>query len=302
MKQLLLLMAAAMVCNGTMAQALTDSVPGRKTDTIRIGNIVIVKKRGESDGKKDGWDSDVRMGRKKNKNSNISTNWWIIDFGISSFTDKTNYAALPGGYLANRPGTPPLGANDFKLRQGKSINVNLWFFMQKLNVIKHKLNLKYGIGLELNNYRFKSAISFKEGGPNPYPPFNNNTNAFVMRDSINFSKNKLAADYLTVPFMLNFTSHPGYRKKGISISAGVSVGYLYSQRNKQKSSERGKQKNRGDYDMERFRFSYIGELGIGPARLYASYSPQSMFKKTGTVSNSQPDFRPFNVGVRLSNW
>jgi hypothetical protein len=33
--------------------------------------------------------------------------------------------------------------------------------MQKLNVAKHILNLKYGLGLELNNYRYKQHIRYK---------------------------------------------------------------------------------------------------------------------------------------------
>jgi len=111
----------------------------------------------------------------------------------------------------------------------------------------------------------------------------------------NFSKNKLAADYLTVPMMLNFSSNPGDHNRGISVSVGVSAGYLYSQRNKQESNKRGKQKNKGDYDLEQFKFSYIAEVGLGPVRLYGSYSPNSLFQKG-------LDMRPYTLGVRLSNW
>ena len=76
--------------------------------------------------------------------------------------------------------------------------------MQRLNLIKHYVNLKYGFGLELNNYQFKSALSLNEGGTNPYTCSQNINHPFIFRDSISFSKNKLAADYVTVPFMLNF--------------------------------------------------------------------------------------------------
>ena len=30
------------------------------------------------------------------------------------------------------------------------------------------MNLKYGLGLELNNYRYKSTISYRENGVEPY--------------------------------------------------------------------------------------------------------------------------------------
>ena len=194
----------------------------------------------------------------------------------------------------NRPGFPALDGNDFKLKAGKSVNVNIWFFMQRLALIKRNVNLKYGLGLELNNYRYKSSISYREDGEVPYSSGMQTNAPFIFRDSIGFSKNKLAADYLTVPLMLNFRTTPSGGKKSLSVSFGVSAGYLYSQRNKQKSEERGKLKNKGDYELNRFKFSYIGELGLGPVKLYGSYSPKSMY-------DNNMDFRPYSFGIRLGN-
>lgn len=272
--------------------AQTDSVQiGKKDDTIRIGGMIILKK-GEPENNKH---VTVTVGnRRKNKEtSNISTSSLIFDIGFSNWTDKTNYAqAKADGYLV---GSPNLTANDFKLKTVKSVNVNIWFFMQRMNLIKHYVNLKYGLGLELNNYRFKNNISFNEGGMNPFNPSQNIPHPFVFRDTVNFSKDKLAADYVTIPLMLNFRTNPNYSDKGISISAGVSMGYLYSSRNKQKSDARGKERNRGDYDLQQWKFSYVGELGLGPVHLYGSYSPKSIFK-------NDLNFTPYTIGLRLSNW
>ena len=289
MKQLSLLLAAAFICLTTSAQKDPN-----KVDTVHIGNITIIKKKGS--GENEGWNKSIQLGRHtKNKPANVTTNWFLFDLGFANWDDKTNYNTVPSAYFANKPGQPALGANDFKLRSGKSVDVNVWLFMQRLNLAKHYLNLQYGLGLELNNYRFQSNISFKENGNNPYPPYNVNGGSFILRDSIAFSKNKLAADYVTVPLMLHFTSNPYNSNKAISLGFGVSAGYLYSQRNKQKSSERGKDKNRGDYDMEKFKISYIAELGLGPVKLYGSYSPKSIF-------NNSLDFKPYNIGIRFSNW
>ncbi len=271
--------------------AQKDSVEiQKKNDTVRIGGMIILKKGQPNDEKR----VTVSVGKRRHENhSNISTSSFVFDIGFANLTDKTNYAnAVSNGYLV---GTPELGANDFKLRTGKSVNVNIWVFMQKMNLIKQFVNLKYGLGLELNNYRFKQNISFSEGGINPYNPSQNIPHAFVFRDTIGFSKNKLAADYITVPLMLNFRTNANYNNKGLSISAGISMGYLYSSRNKQKSSERGKEKNRGDYDLQKWKFSYIGELGLGPVHLYGSYSPKSIFK-------NDLNFTPYNIGIRFSNW
>ncbi len=289
MKKTTLLAIAAIATLASHAQ--TDSTK-TNNDTMRIGNILIIKKGKTSSNS----DSTVVLGRSnysRKSNSRFTTNWGVIDLGFSNYSDKTNYANA-GDYLVNRPGSPDLGASNFKLRAGSSINVNLWFFMQTMHLIKKNVNLKYGLGLELNNYRYKSALSYREEGVIPYSGGMQTNDPFIFRDSISFKKNKLAADYLTVPFMINFASNKYSRNKGLSASFGVSAGYLYSQRNKQKSDERGKDKNKGEYDLERFKLSYIGELGIGPVKLYGSYSPKSMYEHS-------LDIRPFNVGFRISN-
>jgi hypothetical protein len=264
------------ICFALTSLAQTDSTE-KESDTIRIGNMVIVK-----DGKStDDSDTDeVTIKRRRSyKPSNLSTNWWIVDLGISQIHDNTNYAqAIANGYL-------PAGANEdwFDLRNGKSINVNIWAFMQRLNIIKHVVNLKYGMGIELNNYRYTENIRY-----------NKTKNPLVNMDNIDFKKNKLAADYVTVPMMLNFNFTPN-RRHGFGFSAGASVGYLYSSRQKTVSSEHGKQKEREDFDLRKWKVSYIGEVSLGPVRLYGSYATQSMFKNA-------LDHTPYNVGIRLSNW
>ncbi len=154
--------------------------------------------------------------------------------------------------------------------------------MQRLNLTKGVVNLKYGLGLEMFNFRYENNISYHK---NP---------AYIFKDSINFSKNKLYASYLSVPFMINFNTRPG-RKEGLSFSAGVSAGYLVGSRNKQKSSERGKEKVKGDFDLEKFRVAYIAELGLGPVRLFGSYSMNTLHER-GLKQY------PYSFGVRLSNF
>lgn len=282
------------VCTAMSSFAQTDSLQiQKKNDTVRIGGMIILKKGQPNDEKR----VTVIVGKKhREDHSNISTSSLVFDIGFANWTDKTDYAAATAdGYIVNKPGSPDLSTNDLKLKTVKSVNVNIWLFMQRLNLIKHYLNLKYGLGLEMNNYRFTHDISFNEGGVNPYNPLQDIPHPFIFQDSVTLKKNKLAADYVTIPIMINLTSNPNDSHKGISLSAGVSMGYLYSSRNKQRSDQRGKEKNRGDYDLEKWKFSYVGELGLGPIRLYGSYSPKSIFKK-------DLNFTPYNIGIRFSNW
>jgi hypothetical protein len=156
--------------------------------------------------------------------------------------------------------------------------------MQRLNMIKHVVNLKYGMGLELNNYSFDDErIRFQK---NPTLVTIDNT----LKDA---RKNKLAADYLTVPMMLNFNFTPD-RRSGFGFSGGISAGYLYSARQKTKIDD-DKDKLHNDFDLKRWKLSYVGELLLGPVKLYGSYALDNMWDKG-------LDQTPYTVGFRLSNW
>jgi hypothetical protein len=157
--------------------------------------------------------------------------------------------------------------------------------MQRLNIYQHTFSLKYGLGLEMYNFRYDRSLSYRS---NPIP------NAF--NDTIGFSKNKLYAGYITVPLMLNFNATP-HRSNGFSISAGVSAGYLVNDHNKQISNERGKQKYHGDLALQPWRLAAITELGIGPVRLYGSYSFNALHKESTGLNQF-----PYAVGIRFSKW
>jgi hypothetical protein len=276
------------VCTFMTGFAQTDTTGKQTTqpqeDTIRIGGMIIVRKAGAKDEVK----KELKLRNRKNsdKPSNLSTNLWIIDIGFSNFSDKTNYADAAAQAYA-----PGSNKTWFDLKDGKSRNINLWFFMQKLNVVKHVVNLKYGLGLELNNYRFKQPVRFSETTIAIPDPPRVSLDATVNRS---YKKNKLAADYLTVPMMVNFNFTP-HRSEGFGISAGVSVGYLYSARNKTITSDEGKEKAKDDFELEKWKLQYVAELSLGRVRFYGSYAFKTMFERG-------LDITPYNFGFRFSNW
>jgi hypothetical protein len=268
--------------------AQTDTTAKKAPDTIKIGGMIIIREAGGNDSKTDTsdnnnrWDKVIRIGSRKNRDkpANISTNWWILDLGFSNYTDNSNYAEA----LATNFTRELMNEDQLKARAGKSRSVNIWFFMQRINMIKHVVNLKYGLGLELNNYHFDDEkIHFQK----------NPTQLFLDPAFTTVKKNKLAADYLTVPVMLNFNFTPK-KRKNYGVSAGISAGYLYSAR--QKTKEDGDvDKIKSDFDLRKWKLSYVGEVSLGPIKLYGSYAFKSMFEKG-------LDLTPYNVGFRFSNW
>lgn len=288
MKQSIMAVACLVVTSIGFAQ--TDST-AKNADTIKVGNFVIIKKKNagnvSDDTEKKRGSLEYSIERRTRRRSNISTNWWIMDLGFANMRDQTDYAAAQaGGYFRTlRPADGPVTQNSYKLINGKSSNVNIWFFMQKVNLYKHVVNLKYGLGLEMYNFRYDTRLSYRKD-PAPY----------VFNDSISFTKNKLYVEYLTIPVMLNVNTTPDSRR-GFSFSAGVSAGYLTNSRNKQISGERGKEKIKGDFNFENWRIALIGEMGLGPVRLYGSYSLNRLQKEVTRVEQY-----PYTVGIRFSNW
>jgi len=297
MKRIFTLCLAVCITLTGFAQADSTGKQNRgpEGDTIHIGGMIIIRKSGSKD--KDGnHDSEYKIrNRRTVKRSNLSTNWWILDLGFSNYVDNTNYSSASAqGYASGNqttPGVPASNKSWFNLKDGKSRNVNLWFFMQKLNVASHVVNLKYGLGLELNNYHFKQPIRFQADPPATINPPRVILDATTGRT---YKKNKLAADYLTAPIMLNFNFTPN-RHDGFGLSAGISAGYLYSARNKTNTSDEGKHKAKDDFELERWKLSYIAELSLGPVRFYGSYAFKNMFERG-------LDITPYNFGFRFSKF
>jgi hypothetical protein len=280
MKRFLLMCIIACTTIESMAQ--TDST-ATKNDTIRIGGMVIIRRPGEKNR-----DGEVRIRNRRNyKPSKVSTNWGIIDLGFSNFTDNTTYGlGTPANAYA-----PGSNASWFNLRNGKSRNVNIWFFMQRLSVIERVVNLKYGFGVELNNYHYKQNIRYDAN-----PPAIVNAPIVSLDGTMgrNYTKNKLAANYLTVPMMLNFNFTPK-RNDPFGFSVGASAGWLYGSHNKTKTSDEGKEKARDDFDLRPFKISYIAELNLGEIKFYGSLATRSMYERG-------LDMTPYTVGIRISSF
>ena len=282
--------------NITDGKITKDTFLSVNEDTVRLGRLRIIKSQ-DSNYKKD-WESMIEEGdfgntkitinRAPKKLKNTETNWWIFDLGFANFIDKS-----PTLYwLAANPNSLPfypglvMSPENFSLNNKKSTNINVWVVTQKLNLYQHKINLKYGLGVEMFNFRFDKAISFRE-----------DIITNVKYDVVSFTKNKLLVKYLTVPVQINFSPNPT-NKKAFYASIGMSAGYLWNAKNKQISGERGKEKFRGNFNLNDWRFATIGELGLGAIRLYGSFANSNLFD----INQRILDMQPFAVGLRFSKF
>ena len=280
--------------NITDGRIKKDTFLSVNDDTVRLGRLNIIKSQ-DSNHKKD-WETmvedgdfdntDITIERAPKKLKNVTTNWFSFDLGYANYRDESPQMLASMIY----PGQPYskyfVNSSSLKLDNRKASNFNIWIVQQKLNLYQHKINLKYGVGFEMFNFRFEQPVSFR-----------NEPGKTVFIDDVNFTKNKLFTKYLTVPVQLNFQPNP-YSRKGFYASIGLSAGYLVDSRNKQISPERGKQKYDGTFELNNLRFATIGELGIGGIRLYGSYGSINLFDK----NQSHFSLFPYAIGLRFSNF
>ena len=266
-----------------------DTTVMYNSDTLQLGRYKIVKDENSTTRFNNGWVNGeiegVKIYKTPKKLSNISTNWFAFDLGYANYRD-----ASPNLFYTMQPypGMMPyyVTPSNLKLKNSKSSNFNLWVVQQKVNLYQHKLNLKYGVGFEMFNFRLEQPVSFRNDLPSK-----------MILENISFSKNKLFAKYLTVPFQFSYQATP-QNKRSFYVSAGMSAGYLISSRNKQISAERGKQKYDGNFNLNNWRVATIGELGIGGIRLYGSYGLTNLFDKQDTNF----EMYPFSLGLRFSKF
>src|SRR5215203_5354659 len=108
------------MCTLVTGFAQTDSTKGAP-DTIKVGSMTIIREKGSKPAEENNRRRvNIPSRRHRDRPSNISTNWWIVDVGFSNVNDKTNPASPAALAFA---GTAYAGNPDWaKLRGGKSRN------------------------------------------------------------------------------------------------------------------------------------------------------------------------------------
>lgn len=218
------------------------------------------------------------------KTKKVTVSYGMVDLGINALNDKTNYASAAAKAYLQVPDNQK-NANLFSLRQGKSVNVNIWPVLLKVKLLdrpNQNISLYTGAGLQLYNFRFNRDISFR-----------NDVAPLVLADSVSFQKNKLAFTFASIPLMLNFKSRLAGSKLWLTYGFGVIGGYCLDSWNKQISEERGKQKNHDAFNFNKLNLNLSAEIGLANyIRFYATYQVTNMYQNALVQ-------HPYAIGIRF---
>lgn len=213
-------------------------------------------------------DHEIRMKK-------VKTQWLGLDFGLNNYISST-------GFKFGKD------ADGLDLVPGTSYHTNLHIIRQGVNLIKHSLYFVYGLNYEFNNYTLKNDITWLQ---------ETDKFSYGMKDSINFSKNKIATQYMNIPVLLHFETNPRKPHKSVGIGIGGYAGVFVKAYNKQ-TSERGTT-NRyfDDYNLNKWQYGTCAEVGVGKVRFFGSYALSGLFEK-----DKGPLLRPLTVGLVLNGF
>ena len=272
MKYLVSTIAAIAVTLSLHAQETTGTLPADTTKQKKNSTSLSIGSGGVKVGKSiDSADKAVEL------------QFGMLDLGFNSLHDMTDYRSAEAQAFLGRVDGGLRNEDLFALRTSKSINVNIYPVMVKARLYRsprQKVLLASGLGMQLYNFRFTKPVSYRA---DPTPG--------VVMDTISFSKNKLAFNYLTVPLMINAKTKIG--GEWLTYGVGVSGGFLLSSWTKQVSDERGKDKTHDPFNFRKTNFCVNAEIGLdGYVRLYASYQLTSLHED-GLQQH------PFSIGFRF---
>ena len=235
---------------------------------------------------------DEPEGKGSDKEGDFDSHYGILDLGFNTIIDNTNYNSAAAKSFLNVPDNQR-NSSLFNLRAGKSINVNIYPFMETFYALKRKnqkINISTGIGLQLYNFRYDNPITYTHSpnGVSVYNPLS------AVASGTTFKKDKLGFDYLNVPLMVTFKTRL-HNNHWLAYGVGITAGYSISKWTKQESGEFGKVKDHNSFGFSDFNSCLTGEIGIAPGiRLYGSYQLTNMF-----TSGTGMEQHPVSFGFRF---
>ncbi|MCK5838466.1 MAG: DUF2807 domain-containing protein, partial [Bacteroidales bacterium] len=230
----------------------------------------------------------------KCRKQKFNGHWGGFHLGVNGYVDKDWSTTIPDaetfGYL--------------DLQYEKSIDVQLNFFEQNINLINNKFGLITGLGLTWNNYRYRKTDTYlvsdsstifgyfgKEGveGNPGYPP----------HPERNYDKSKMKVTYLTVPILFEYQTNRFQKTNSFHITGGMVLGWRMWTKTKvlYKTSGTVKDKQWSDFHLTPFRFNAYAGIGWGVINLYGTYSINTLFR-----DNRGPELYPFSIGITIVGW
>ena len=221
------------------------------------------------------FDTDYRRRHK----SNVSTRWFMVDLGLNNFVVEGEFE-IPTAY------------SQWELEPIKSYEVNLHIVQQRINLIGHHVNLAYGLSLFWNRYAFENKVKLVDNS--------NQVELIQVQDDDPFfvesyDKNRLGTTMIAFPVLLNLETRPYRKGQSFHLNLGGYVGRLIETNLKQHSDEFGKVKITDDFNLNKWNYGLMAQLGYGALNFYVKASGNELFR----VDAGGPEIYNLSFGISI---
>lgn len=276
MKPLVILVAAGLALSASAQNVKKEN--GSDTTRLRIGNsrIIIIDDKDKT--VKDSSYKDVfgqKDSLKKNKKDRkAKVHWGGLELGFNGFMTSPGNETMPKGY------------EYLQVNTGRVGTVNLNLIEKAFPIYKSYISLVSGLGLEWNNYYFRKDFTLVPGIDS----------VAGIYDNVDYSKNKLTTNFVTLPLFIEFNTHEK-QKKSFHLGLGLVGAYLYRSHTKQLYEEGGttfKRKVFENFNLSTFRYSAMIRVGYGKFNIFANYALSGLFK-----DGTGPEIHPYSIGITV---
>jgi len=145
-----------------------------------------------------------------------------------------------------------------------------------------QIDVALGTGLELawNNFMMQHDEQYFE--------FDGITDFDLLDSPV--QKSKLVVNSLNLPVMLQF----GFKESNFRLGIGAYAGVRINSYQKIQEANDAKSKEKNDYNLRKFNYGLMAELGRGDVRLFAKYDGVPMFNDNNPINANV-----FSLGLRL---
>ncbi len=259
--------------NNNQKEIVVEDDNGNKTHIKILGSNIIINEDGDN--------TYIEIGGKdhdsyKQYNRRFKGHYTGLEFGFNNFVTSdgsTNYPDAP--YM--------------ELNAGRSNSFGVNALQWSIGLDRRgNFGLVTGLGIEWNNYHFSNPIILTKDDEG------NITYEDATRP---LDRNKLVTTHLNVPLLMEFQIPTHHRRQPFYISAGAIGGMRINSYNRivyDDSEDPHKQKTKGAYNIQKFRYGGMVRVGYRAINLYGTYYFSSLFEE-----NKGPELYPVSVGLSI---
>jgi hypothetical protein len=201
----------------------------------------------------------------------VKTRFLLFEIGINAYHNN--------GQL-----NIPASLSTYELRYGRSLEVNLHFYRQRIKIGKGHVGIEHGLSLDFNHYAFQNDVNYRTDP----------TEELFVDNGVDFNRSRLRLTHLVLPVLLRIETNPKRLRRSFHLGVGAYGSLRVGSNLRTRTSEGIKNVERDNFGLNDFNAGLRFELGYGPINLYVKHAFLGLFKE-----NQGPELTPFSMGLIL---